>query len=60
MFWKVRNQDYSLQWMVFLFVLQLNAFIESDLPLIFRLTLFDMGFFWTVSHGGGGHEGPPS
>ena len=26
------------------------------------LTLSDMGFFWTVSHagGGGGHEGPPS
>ena len=24
------------------------------------LTLFDMGFFWTVSHGGGGHEVPPS
>ena len=22
-------------------------------------TLFDMSFFWTVSHGGGGYEAPP-
>ena len=28
-----------------------KAYVES-------LTLFDMGFFWTVSHGGGGGWGP--
>ena len=33
---------------------------KSDLYFTFcsTLTLFDMGFFGTVSHGGG-HEGPP-